>query len=73
MQADVTTEAPRLKKMSMDISDKLRRFGGSWSQQGALRQEAMNHIRVAPDREEAIVEIVRGIDLALERSRGLSR
>ena len=73
MQADVTTEAPRLKEMSRELSERLRRFGGTGSQQIALEQEAMNHIRLATDREQAFVEINKGIDMALERSRGLGR
>ena len=73
MQADVTTEAARLKEMGRELSERLRRFGGTWSQQIALEQEAMAHIRVAPDREEAFAEVGKGIDMALERSRGLGR
>ena len=69
MQSDVTTGAARLKEMGRGISEKLRRFGGTGSAQIALQQEALDHIRVAPDREEAFVEIVRGMDMALERSR----
>jgi len=71
MQADITTEAPRLKEMSREIAEKLRRIGGTGTAQGTLQQEALNHIRLAPDREEAFVEVVKGIDMALERSRGL--
>ena len=33
----------------------------------------MNHIRLAPDREKAFAEVVMGMDMALERSRGLER
>lgn len=73
MQEDVSTRAPRLKEMDRDLSEKLRRLGGTGSKQLALRQEALDHIRVAPDREEAFAEVVMGIDLALERSRGLGR
>ena len=73
MESDMTTEAQRLKEMGRELSERLRRFGGTWAKQGALQQEALNHIRVAPDREAAFAEIVRGIDLALERSRGLGR
>ena len=73
MQADVTTDAPRLKEMSRDLSERLRRFGGTWSQQSALEQEAMNHIRLAPDREQAFAAITGEMDMALERSRGRSR
>lgn len=73
MEADMTTEAPRLKEMSREISDRLRRFGGTWSKQGALRDEALGHIRVAPDREQAFAAITGEMDRALERSRGLSR
>lgn len=73
MQADVTTEAPRLKEMSRELSERLRRFGGTGSQQIALEQEAINHIRLAPDREQAFAEVSKGIDMALERSRGLGR
>lgn len=73
MQADVTTDAPRLKEMSRELSERLRRFGGTWSQQSALEQEAMNHIRLAPDREQAFAAITGEIDMALERSRGLGR
>ena len=38
-----------------------------------MRQRAMDHIRLAPDREDAFAEVVKGIDMALERSRGLER
>lgn len=40
MEADMTTEAPRLKEMGREISERLRRFGGTGSQQIALRQKA---------------------------------
>ena len=73
MQEDVTTGAARLNEMSREIEEKLRRFGGTWAQQSALRQEALDHIRVAPNREEAFAEVGKGIDMALERSRGLER
>lgn len=73
MQADVTTEAPRLKEMSRELSERLRRFGGTGSQQIALEQEAMSHIRLAPDREQAFAAITGEMDMALERSRGLGR
>ena len=73
MEADVTTEAPRLKEMRRELSERLRRFGGTWAKQGALQQEAMNHIRVAPDREAAFASITGEMDRALERSRGLGR
>ena len=73
MQADVTTEAPQLKEMSQELSERLRRFGGTGSQQIALEQEAMSHIRLAPDRDQAFAEVNKGIDMALERSRGLER
>jgi hypothetical protein len=73
MQADMTTEAPRLKEMRLKISDKLRRTGNTMAEQGELQREAMAYIRTAPDREEAFAEAVRGIDMVLERSRGLSR
>lgn len=73
MQADMTTEAPRLKEMSREISERLRRFGGTGSKRAALTEEAMNHIRVAPDREQAFTAITEEMDRALDRSRGLSR
>ena len=75
MQADVTTEAPRLQEMSKEISEKLRRMGGTGTQRIAMRDEALDHIRIAPNREKAFVEVVKGIDMALElsRERGLSR
>ena len=73
MQADMTTEAPRLKEMSLKISDKLRRMGGTMAKQGELQKQAMAYIRTAPDRDEAFSEVVKGIDMALERSRGLQR
>jgi len=38
-----------------------------------MRQQALDHIRIAPDRGEAFAEVVKGIDMALERSRGLLR
>ena len=73
MQADVTTDAPRLKEMSRELSERLRRFGGTGSQQSALEQEAMNHIRLAPDREQAFAAITGEMDMTLTRSRGLER
>ena len=75
MQADVTTEAPRLKEMSRVISDKLRRMGGTMAKQGELEQQALDYIRIAPNREEAFAEAIKGIDIALERNleRGLGR
>lgn len=73
MAADMTTEAPRLKEMSRELSERLRRFGGSGSKQLALRDEALSHIRVASDREQAFTAITREMDMTLERSRGLSR
>ncbi|CAK7022341.1 MAG: hypothetical protein DELT_02462 [Desulfovibrio sp.] len=73
MREDVTTEAPRLKEMSRELSERLRRFGGTWAKQGALQQEAMNHIRIAPDREVAFASITGEMDMALERSRGLGK
>lgn len=73
MEADMTTEAPRLKEMSRELSEKLRRIGGTGSQQIALRQEALDHIRLAPDREQAFAEITGEMDRALERTRGLGR
>ena len=73
MQADMTTEAPKLKEMGRKISDKLRRTGGTWAKQGELQQQALDHIRIAPNREAAFAEVVKGIDMALERSRGLER
>jgi len=41
----------------------------------AMRQEALEHIRIDPNREEAFAEVVKGIDMALElsRSHGLVR
>lgn len=72
MQADVTTEAPRLKEMSRELSERLRRFGGTGSKRAALAEEAMSHIRVAPDREQAFTAITKEMDRALERSRGRS-
>ena len=73
MQEDVTTSAPRLKEMSRELDERLRRFGGTGSQQIALRNEAMNHIRLAPDREQAFADITGEMDMVLTRSRGLSR
>ncbi|MDR2572821.1 MAG: MobA/MobL family protein [Desulfovibrio sp.] len=73
IQADMTTDAPRLKEMGRELSERLRRFGGTWSQQSALEQEAMNHIRLAPDREQTFAAITGEMDMVLERSRGLGR
>lgn len=73
MEADMTTEAPRLKEMNRELSEKLRRFGGTGSKRATLAQEAMSHIRLAPDREQAFAAITGEMDKALERSRGLSR
>lgn len=73
MQADMTTEASRLKEMSRELSERLRRFGGTGTKRAALTQEAMNHIRLAPDREQAFAAIIGEMDRALERSRGLGR
>jgi len=69
----MTTEAPRLKEMSREISEKLRRMGGTMAKQGELQQQAMAYIRTAPDRVEAFAEVVKGTNMALERRRGLSR
>jgi len=71
MQADITTEAPRLKEMSRKIDDKLRRMSGTGTMQIAMRQEALDHIRIAPNMEEAFVEVVKSIDMALERSQSM--
>jgi hypothetical protein len=71
MQEDVTTGAPRLKEMGRELDERLRRFGGTGSQQIALREEAMNHVRLAPDREKAFADITGEMDIALTRSRGL--
>ena len=49
MQADITTEAPRLKEMRREIDDKLRHMGGTGSMQIEMRQQALDHIRIAPD------------------------
>jgi len=73
MQEDITTGAPRLEEMRRELDERLRRFGGTGSQQIALRDEALDHIRLAPDREQAFAEVVMGMDMALERSRGLGR
>lgn len=48
MESDMTTEAPRLKEMSRELSERLRRFDGTWSRQLDLEREAMNHIRLCP-------------------------
>ena len=69
----MTTEAPRLKEMSRELSERLRRFGGTGTKQTALAEEAMSYIRIAPDREKAFAAITGEMDRALERSRGLSR
>ena len=69
MQADITTEAPRLKEMCREIDAKLRRMGGTGSMQLDMRQEALDYIRIAQDREEAFGEVVKGIDIVLELSR----
>ena len=63
------TEAPRLQEMRKEISEKLRRMGDTWAKQGELQQQALAHIRIAPNREEAFAEVVKGIDMVLERSR----
>lgn len=73
MEADMTTEAPRLIEMSRELSQRLRRLGGTGSKNAALTQEAMSHIRLAPDREKAFTAITGEIDRTLERSRGISR
>lgn len=73
MEADMPTEAPRLKEMSRELSERLRRVGGTGSKQAALLQEALNYICVAPDREQAFALITKEMDIILERSRGLSR
>lgn len=36
MEADMTTEAPRLKEMSWELSERLRRFGGTGTKRSAL-------------------------------------
>jgi len=65
----------RLKEMSRVISDKLRRMGGTMAKQGELEQQALDYIRIAPNREEAFAEAVKDIDMALELSlsRGFGR
>lgn len=73
MEADMTIEAPRLKEMSRELSERLRRFGGIGSKQLALRDEALSPLRLAPAREQAFPAIMREMDRTLERSRGLSR
>lgn len=73
MLADVSSEASRLKEMNRHIAEQLRRTGASGTKQMALRQEALAHIRLAPNREQAFEKVCRGIDMALERSRGLGR
>jgi hypothetical protein len=73
MKEDATTGSARLKEMGQELSERLRGFGGTWAKQDALRQEALDHIKIAPDREEAFTEVTKGIDMALERSRGLER
>jgi hypothetical protein len=73
MQEDVTTGAPRLNEMGRELGERLRRFGGTWAQQIALRDEALGHIRVSPDREKAFTDIIGEMDMALTRSRGLGR
>ena len=73
MQEDVTTGAPRLEEMRRELDERLRRFGGTGSQQIALRDEALAHIRLAPDREQAFKDITGAMDMTLERSRGLER
>jgi hypothetical protein len=49
------------------------RFGGTGIQQSALKQEAMNHIRLAQDREQAFAAIVGQMDITSARSRGRER
>ena len=51
----------------------MRRFGGTGSQQIALEQEGMNHIRLAPNRDQTFAAINWEMDIALERSQGLGR
>jgi hypothetical protein len=36
-------------------------------------KKTLGQLKVAPDREDAFADAVRGIDLALERHRGLGR
>lgn len=72
-QSELTTEVPRLKEMSRELSERLRHFGSTGSRRISLEQETMNHIRVAPDREQTFTTITRQMDMVLERSRGLSR
>jgi len=36
-----------------------------------MQQKAMDYIRTAPDRDEAFADALKGIDMALERSRSL--
>lgn len=73
MEADMTTEATRLKEMSRELSQRLRRFGGTGSKQLALRDEAMNHIRLAPDREKAFSEVLKETGIDIEPRRRLER
>lgn len=71
MEADMTTEAARLKEMSRELSERLRRFGGTGTKQAAMGQEAMSHIRGTPDRERAFAATTEEMDRALKRSQGL--
>ena len=51
-QVDMTTEAPGLKEMRREIDEKLCRMGGTGTKQIAIRDEALDHIRITPDRLE---------------------
>jgi len=59
--------------MRREIDEKLRRTDGTGSMQIEMRQQALDHIRIAPDRKEAFAEVIQGIDLALSRNRGIER
>jgi len=50
-------------------------MGGTGAKQLDMRHKARDYIRIAPDREEAFAEVLKGIDMVLElsRSRGLAR
>jgi hypothetical protein len=73
MHDEMTGGASRLKEMSSELSEKFRLLGGTMTQQDALLREALDHVRIAPDREKAFTEVVKGIDMVLDRSRGLER
>ena len=68
-----TTERNEQRTFPRELSERLRRFGGPGAQQSTLAQEAINHIRVAPDRERAFAATAGGDGHGFGKKPGRSR